>query len=54
MIINMGTFYLKSDWLLFPIGLVVFVLEIWMVTESMLVLRRVYGKKSESGTQGLT
>ena len=54
MIINMETFYLKSNWLLFSIGFVVFVLEIWMVTESVLVLRRVYGKKSESGTQGLT
>jgi carbon starvation protein len=48
MIINMGTFYLKSNWLLFSIGFVVFVLEIWMVTESVLVLQRVYGKKSES------
>ncbi|MBW1720364.1 MAG: carbon starvation protein A, partial [Deltaproteobacteria bacterium] len=50
MIINMGTFYLESNWLLFSIGLVVFVLEIWMVTESVLVLRQVYGKKSESRT----
>ncbi|RKX57929.1 MAG: carbon starvation protein A [Thermodesulfobacteriota bacterium] len=54
MIINMETFYLKSNWLLFSIGLVVFALEIWMVIESVLVLHRVYGKKSESGTQGLT
>lgn len=36
--------------LLFTIGFMIFVLEIWMVTESMLVLQRVYGKKSESGT----
>ena len=50
MIINMGTFYLESNWLLFSIGFVVFVLEIWMVTESVLVLQRAYGKKSESGT----
>jgi len=50
MIINMGTFYLDSNWLLFSIGFVVFVLEIWMVTESVLVLQRVYGKKLESGT----
>ena len=50
MIINMGTFYLESNWLLFSIGFVVFVLEIWMVTESVLVLQRVYGKKSGSGT----
>ena len=49
MIINMGTFYLESNWLLFSIGFVVFVLEIWMVTESVLVLQRAYGKKSESG-----
>ena len=50
MIINMGTFYLDSNWLLFSIGLVVFILEIWMVTESVLVLRKAYGKKLESGT----
>jgi len=50
MIINMRTFYLDSSWLLFSIGFVVFVLEIWMVTESVLVLQRVYGKKLESGT----
>lgn len=50
MIINMGTFYLESNWLLFFIGFVVFVLEIWMVTESVLVLQRAYGRKSESRT----
>jgi hypothetical protein len=50
MIINMGTFYLESNWLLFSIGFVVFVLEIWMVTESVLVLQRAYGKNSESRT----
>ena len=50
MIINMGTFYLESNWLLFSIGFVVFILEIWMVAESVLVLQRAYGKKSESRT----
>ncbi len=50
MIINMETFYLESNWLLFSIGFVVFVLEIWMVTESVLVLQRAYARKSESGT----
>jgi carbon starvation protein len=50
MIINMGTFYLESNWLLLSIGFVVFGLEIWMVTESVLVLQRAYGKNSESRT----
>jgi len=50
MIINMGIFYMESNWLLFFIGFVVFVLEIWMVAESVLVLQRAYGRKPESRT----
>nr|HDN00390.1 carbon starvation protein A [Deltaproteobacteria bacterium] len=50
MIINIETFYTESNWLLFSIGILVFVLEIWMVAESILVLQRAYSKKSESGT----
>jgi len=41
MIINLQDFYLKSNWLLFVIGLAVFALEIWMIIESVLVLKHV-------------
>ncbi len=39
MIINLKNFYTTSNWLLFSIGLVVFALEIWMIAESVLVMR---------------
>lgn len=39
MLINLKNFHASSNWLLFSIGLAVFVLEIWMVTESALVLK---------------
>ncbi|MCF7810574.1 carbon starvation protein A [bacterium] len=41
MILNLKDFYLSSNWLLFTIGLAVFALEIWMIIESVLVLKRV-------------
>jgi carbon starvation protein len=47
MILNLNTFYTKSNWLLFFIGLAVFALEIWMVIESAIVLKKVYGEEEE-------
>ena len=38
MVLNLEKFYNKGDWFLFIIGLIVFVLEIWMVIESIVVL----------------
>jgi len=45
MIINIGRYYSSSNWLLFIIGLAVFLLEIWMVIESALVLKTIYDKE---------
>ena len=39
MVINVQGFYLASNWLLFSIGLAIFGLEIWMIIESLLVIR---------------
>jgi len=47
MLINLGSFYRSANWLLFFIGLAVFVLEIWMIIESVVVLQKVYGKEVE-------
>lgn len=47
MLINLGDFYSKANWLLFFIGLAVFILEIWMVIESVIVLKKVYGAEIE-------
>jgi carbon starvation protein len=47
MLINLGDFYGKANWLLFFIGLAVFILEIWMVIESVIVLAKVYGTEVE-------
>jgi len=38
MIVNLEKFYGKGDWFLFIIGLIVFLLEIWMVIESVIVM----------------
>ncbi len=38
MILNLEKFYGKGDWFLFIIGLIVFLLEIWMVIESVIVM----------------
>ena len=43
MVLLIQKFYNTSNWLLFFIGLAVFVLEIWMIIESVLVLKTVYG-----------
>ena len=40
MVLNLEKFYAKGDWFLFIIGLIVFLLEIWMVIESIVVLSR--------------
>jgi carbon starvation protein len=45
MVLNIQKFYNTSNWLLFFIGLAVFVLEIWMIIESVIVLRDVYGRE---------
>ena len=47
MIINLEKFYNKGDWFLFIIGLIVFLLEIWMVIESIIVL----GKPSQEAPE---
>jgi len=45
MALNIQKFYNTSNWLLFIIGLAVFVLEIWMIIESVIVLKTVYRKE---------
>ncbi len=47
MVVNIRNFYTDQHWLLFGIGLLVFVLEIWMVIESLIVLKNVYGRAPE-------
>ncbi len=42
MVINLIGYITTSDWLLFSIGFAVLMLEIWMIIESVAVLRRVY------------
>jgi len=46
MLFNIQKFYDTSNWLLLIIGIAVFVLESWMIVESVMVLKRVYGKES--------
>jgi carbon starvation protein len=43
MIINLQNYFSASNWLLFVIGLITIVLEIWMIIESVIVLVNVYG-----------
>jgi carbon starvation protein len=47
MLINLTNFYAASNWLLFCIGLATFILELWMIIESLIVLKRVYGSETE-------
>jgi len=47
MILNLTKFYAGGKWLLFFVGLIVFLLEIWMVIESIIVL----GKPSQEAPQ---
>jgi carbon starvation protein len=51
MLINLNNFFGAGNWLLFCIGLAVFLLEIWMVIESTLVLRRIYGQEVEPAAE---
>ncbi|CAN2041962.1 Peptide transporter CstA [Candidatus Magnetomoraceae bacterium gMMP-15] len=48
MILNIQKFFNTSNWLLFTIGLSVFILEIWMIIESVIVLKDIYGKAEPS------
>lgn len=46
MIINIQKFYSTQNWLLFGVGLAVFALEIWMIIESAIVMKSIYGDES--------
>ena len=48
MLINLNQYYSTANWLLFGIGVVLIFLEIWMIIESFIVLKNVYGKEAES------
>lgn len=52
MLINLRDFYTGANWLLFSIGLVVFVLEIWMIVESVIVLMKLHSKAVASPQAG--
>ncbi|MDB9822952.1 carbon starvation protein A [Deltaproteobacteria bacterium] len=43
MLINLNEYLTTSNWPLFSIGLAVFILEIWMIIESGVVLKKHYG-----------
>ncbi len=45
MLVNLRNFYGDTNWLLFVIGSAVFALEIWMVAESVIVVRKVWRRK---------
>ncbi|MBN1930608.1 MAG: carbon starvation protein A [Desulfobacterales bacterium] len=45
MLLNIQEYFVKSNWLLFSIGLAVFVLQIWMIIESVMVLKTVYANE---------
>lgn len=45
MIINLGGYYANSQWLLFVIGLIVLLLEVWMIIESLIVLGHSIGQR---------
>ncbi len=44
MVINIGTYLDTKNWLLLVIGLIVFVLEIWVIAESVIVLKTLKNK----------
>ncbi|HAR45245.1 MAG: carbon starvation protein CstA [Nitrospirae bacterium GWC2_57_13] len=46
MLYNIGAYFKSSNWLLLGIGVAVFILEIWMIIESVVVLRKVYADRS--------
>ena len=41
MIVNIGNYYNTNNWLLLGIGTVVFLLEIWVIMESVIVLKNI-------------
>ncbi|WP_432735735.1 carbon starvation CstA family protein [Maridesulfovibrio sp. FT414] len=43
MIYNLKDFYAGGKWMLFVVGLIVFILEIWMIAETYIVMKKVYG-----------
>ncbi len=45
MILNIQKFYSTSKWLLLSISLAVFILEVWMIIESIIVLKAHYGEE---------
>lgn len=47
MTVNLKTFYSQSNWLLFFIGIAVFMLEIWMIIESVIVIKNIYWLKKD-------
>ena len=49
MLIKLNKFYALVNWLLFTIAVIMIFLEIWIIIESVIVLKNVYGKESESG-----
>lgn len=51
MILNIGNYFSTSNWLLFFIGLAVFVLEIWMIIECIIVMKNVYGQEAVQPTE---
>ncbi|HAK60158.1 MAG TPA: carbon starvation protein A, partial [Nitrospiraceae bacterium] len=45
MVYNINKYFSEANWLLFGIGLAVFLLELWMILESVIVLKDVYSKE---------
>lgn len=50
MVLNIQKFYNTGNWLLLTIGVSVFCLQIWMIVESLIVFKAVYGKNYLLGT----
>ncbi len=44
MLLNIQKFFKTGNWLLFVIGFLVFILQIWMIIESLIVLKSIYAK----------
>ncbi len=51
MVLNLEKFFQSSNWLLLVIGLIVFILEVWMVIECVGVIKTAYGKPEEGALQ---
>lgn len=50
MILNLKNYVATANWLLFIIGLIVFILEIWMIIESYLFLKKGTGMEAAQAT----